>query len=96
MDSAASKKVDNVLHLDGGSQLTFDGPEKFFPKYGDVLLCMAIIEGYSAVRCPTKGIFKNILFFILMNKRSSSLTPSYSIILIKMFSMFHQKNTHKK
>lgn len=63
MDSAASKKIDNDLLLDGGSQLTFDGPEKFFPKYGDVLLCMAIIEGYSAVRCPTKGIFKNILFF---------------------------------
>lgn len=76
MDSAASKKIDNDLHLDGGSRLTFEGPEKFFPKYGDVLLCMAIIEGYSAVRCPQKGIFKNILFFILINKWSSSLTPT--------------------
>lgn len=65
MDGAVSKTTDNDLRLDG-SQLTFDGPEKFYPKYGDVLLCMAIIEGYSAVRCPEKGIYKIYFCFLVV------------------------------
>lgn len=87
MDGAALKKTDSDLNLDG-SQLKFDGPEKYFPKYGDVVLCMAIIEGYSAVRCPEKGIFKRfVCFFSVVVKQKVKFFNTNSIMLVKFLAI---------
>lgn len=51
-------QFDGAKSLMDGSELQFDGQYQFSPKYADFLICLAIIEGYVAVRSPKEGTVK--------------------------------------
>lgn len=74
MDGIASKSTDYDLNREG-SQLKFDGPEKYVPKQADVLLCVAIIQGYAAVRCPNKGVLRKEMYFFLLHSLLANTGP---------------------